>query len=81
MNFKMLKRWWKTVDNSIQDFDKAALAAFGCKMCHISKNAHNLSHGYKPRPCIWKHSDYGALQYYGCDTLRRMLDDFLKETR
>ena len=67
--------------NDIQDFDKAMLAEFGCRMCNNSRNAHRLSHGLKPLPCIWKRAElYGAQEFYGCDTLKLALTNFLKET-
>ena len=68
------------MDNSIQDFDKAALAAFGCKMCHNAWYAHGISRGLPQKPCVWRREEYGALGYFGCDALKLALTNFLKET-
>ena len=80
MNFKMWKRWWKTVDK-IQDFDKAALAEFGCRMCNNARQSHRQSRGINPRPCIWRNENYSALECFGCASLKATLHNFLKETR
>ena len=68
--------------NDIQDFDKAMLAEFGCRMCNNARNAHRLNHGLKPIPCIWKRTElYGADKCYGCDGLKVALEDFLAEIK
>lgn len=66
--------------NDIQDLDKAALAEFGCRMCQNARQAHRISHGMKPVSCIWKNKAYGALNCFGCDSLKRALSAFLQET-
>lgn len=66
--------------NDIQDFDLAALAEFGCRMCRNARQAHRIEHGQKPVPCIWKNDRYGALGCFGCDSLKRALVAFLQET-
>ena len=68
-------------DNKLQDFDLAALAEFGCRMCRNARQAHRISHGIKPITCIWKNEKYGALGYFGCDALKLALTNFLEETR
>lgn len=81
MNFKMLKRWWKTVDN-IQDFDKSMLAEFGCRMCFNQKqDRHKSLYGKGDRPCIWKNENRTAEECFGCASLKATLLNFLKETR
>lgn len=67
--------------NDIQDFDKAALAEFGCRMCNNTRNAHMRSHGIKPRPCVWRNENYSALECFNCASLQAALHNFLKETR
>lgn len=67
--------------DNLQDFDKAALAEFGCRMCRNARQAHRISHGIKTIPCIWKNEKYGALGYFGCDALKLALTNFLEETR
>lgn len=67
--------------NDIQDFDKAALAEFGCRMCNNAQNAHRRSHGIKPRPCPWRNENFSAAECFNCDALKLALDGFLKETR
>ena len=70
------------MENSIQDFDKATLAEFGCRMCNNSRNAYRRSHGLKPLPCIWKRAElYGSQECFGCDVLKLALTNFLEETR
>lgn len=66
--------------NDIQDFDKAALAEFGCRMCHNARHAHGISHGLPQKPCVWRRDEYGAENFYGCDALKLALTNFLKET-
>lgn len=66
--------------NDIQDFDLAALAEFGCRMCRNARQAHRIEHGQKPVPCVWKNDRYGALGCFGCDSLKRALVAFLQET-
>lgn len=67
---------------NLQDFDKAALAEFGCRMCNNARNAHRLNHGLKPIPCIWKRIElYGADGCFGCDGLKVALQDFLAEMK
>ena len=77
-----LERRFFAMPKDIQDFDKAMLAEFGCRMCHNSRNAHRLSRGEKPIPCIWKRIElYGAAGCFGCDGLKVALDDFLAEIK
>lgn len=68
--------------NDIQDFDKAMLAEFGCRMCNNVRNAHRLNHSLKPIPCIWKRTElYSSDKCYGCYSLRNALEDFLAEIK
>ena len=67
--------------NKLQEFDLMALAEFGCRMCRNARQAHRIEHGQKPVSCIWKNEKYGALGYFGCDSLKLALTDFLEETR
>lgn len=68
--------------NDIQDFDKAMLAEFGCRMCNNSRNVHRLERGLQPISCIWKRPElFGADRCYGCDGLKVALDSFLAEIK
>lgn len=66
--------------DNLQDFDKAALAEFGCRMCQNSRQSHRLSHGLRLIPCIWKNEALGSCECFGCDSLKRALAAFLQET-
>lgn len=75
------KKKCKKMANDIQDFDKAMLAEFGCRMCHRARNAHGISHNLNPRPCIWKNVLFSAEQCFNCAPLRQALEQFLTEIR